>query len=141
MAHYAAVRGMISIVKWNLIKNGKEGMVKDKANNSSNADPKLSLRGCRLAWSRLVDLGSIDPGSNPGSPTHTWVRRTLLVSKHGSSLAWCLCILLSEVSGLKGNWCVLSAIAVIRRRDKCERDDMAIENSRRRFDRPCYPNS
>jgi hypothetical protein len=25
-------------------------------------------RGCRLAWSRLVDLGSIDPGSNPGSP-------------------------------------------------------------------------
>jgi hypothetical protein len=27
------------------------------------------MRGCRLAWSRLVDLGSIDPGSNPGSPT------------------------------------------------------------------------
>jgi hypothetical protein len=27
-----------------------------------------STRGCRLAWSRLVDLGSIDPGSNPGSP-------------------------------------------------------------------------
>jgi hypothetical protein len=26
-------------------------------------------RGCRLAWSRLVDSGSIDPGSNPGSPT------------------------------------------------------------------------
>ena len=25
--------------------------------------------GCRLAWSRLVDLGSIDPGPNPGSPT------------------------------------------------------------------------
>jgi hypothetical protein len=25
--------------------------------------------GCRLAWSRLVDLGSIDSGSNPGSPT------------------------------------------------------------------------
>ncbi len=25
-------------------------------------------RGCRLVWSRLVDLGSIDPGSNPGSP-------------------------------------------------------------------------
>ena len=23
----------------------------------------------RLAWSRLVDLGSIDSGSNPGSPT------------------------------------------------------------------------
>jgi hypothetical protein len=27
-----------------------------------------SFRGCRLVWSRLVDLGSIDPGSNPGSP-------------------------------------------------------------------------
>ena len=36
--------------------------------------PKLcslppQARGCRLAWSRLVDLGSIDSGSNPGSPT------------------------------------------------------------------------
>ena len=29
---------------------------------------KAQKRGCRLAWSRLVDLGSIDPGSNPGSP-------------------------------------------------------------------------
>jgi hypothetical protein len=25
--------------------------------------------GCRLVWSRLGDLGSLDPGSNPGSPT------------------------------------------------------------------------
>jgi hypothetical protein len=25
--------------------------------------------GLRLAWSRLVDLGSIDSGSNPGGPT------------------------------------------------------------------------
>ena len=31
--------------------------------------PLNSKGGCRLAWSRLVDLGSIDPGSNPGSPT------------------------------------------------------------------------
>ena len=31
--------------------------------------PRLCKRGCRLAWSRLVDLGSIDPGSNPGNPT------------------------------------------------------------------------
>ena len=30
---------------------------------------KQDSRGCRLAWPRLVDLGSIDPGSNPGSPT------------------------------------------------------------------------
>ena len=27
------------------------------------------LRGRRLAWSRLRDLGSRDPGSNPGDPT------------------------------------------------------------------------
>ena len=26
-------------------------------------------RGRRLAWSRLRDLGSRDPGSNPGDPT------------------------------------------------------------------------
>jgi hypothetical protein len=42
-------------------------------------------RGCRLAWSRLVDLGSIDPGSNPGSPTTPifilrGIRKTLLVT-------------------------------------------------------------
>ena len=24
--------------------------------------------GCRLVWSRLGDSGSLDPGSNPGSP-------------------------------------------------------------------------
>jgi hypothetical protein len=32
-------------------------------------DKRQNTRGCRLVWSRLVDLGSIDPGSNPGSPT------------------------------------------------------------------------
>ncbi len=36
-------------------------------NLSSNLD-KLK-RGRRLAWSRLGDLGSLDPGSNPGDPT------------------------------------------------------------------------
>ena len=29
----------------------------------------LVMWGLRLAWSRLVDLGSIDSGSNPGGPT------------------------------------------------------------------------
>jgi hypothetical protein len=42
--------------------------------NGDQLDSNLSLNqqnkwGCRLAWSRLVDLGSIDSGSNPGSPT------------------------------------------------------------------------
>ena len=29
--------------------------------------------GCRLAWSRLGDLGSLDPGSNPGSPIRSFL--------------------------------------------------------------------
>jgi hypothetical protein len=37
-----------------------------KPENSLN---QQNSGGCRLAWSRLVDLGSIDSGSNPGSPT------------------------------------------------------------------------
>jgi hypothetical protein len=31
-------------------------------------------RGHRLAWSRLVDLGSIDSGSNPGGPTINFLK-------------------------------------------------------------------
>ena len=42
------------------IKNINNGVV-----SQSEAESK---RGCGLAWSRLVDLGSIDSGSNPGSP-------------------------------------------------------------------------
>ena len=38
-------------------------------NKSDNSFFNENKRGCRLAWSRLVDLGSIDSGSNPGSPT------------------------------------------------------------------------
>jgi len=30
----------------------------------------VEVRGRRLAWSRLRDLGSRDPGSNPGDPTN-----------------------------------------------------------------------
>jgi hypothetical protein len=36
--------------------------------NPENSLNQRNARGCRLAWSRLVDLGSIDSGSNPGSP-------------------------------------------------------------------------
>ncbi len=36
-----------------------------------------SARGCRLAWSRLRDSGSRDLGSNPSSPTTTWVHNPL----------------------------------------------------------------
>jgi hypothetical protein len=37
--------------------------------NSDLSSVQENTWGCRLAWSRLVDLGSIDSGSNPGSPT------------------------------------------------------------------------
>ena len=37
--------------------------------NPENSLNQQNTRGCRLAWSRLVDLGSIDAGSNPASPT------------------------------------------------------------------------
>jgi len=33
-----------------------------------------SMRGCRLAWSRLRDSGSRDLGPNPSSPTKTFYR-------------------------------------------------------------------
>jgi hypothetical protein len=36
---------------------------------SATHNQAIKTWGCRLVWSRLVDLGSIDPGSNPGSPT------------------------------------------------------------------------
>ena len=65
-----------------LLKTQPISLPTDKAidgqvGQESNGDllkPEKSLnqeyaRGCRLAWSRLVDLGSIDSGSNPGSPT------------------------------------------------------------------------
>ncbi len=42
--------------------------------NPENSLDQQNIRGCRLAWSRLVDLGSIDSGSNPGSPTTFWVQ-------------------------------------------------------------------
>ena len=51
-------------------ESGQVGQAKHidqlKSENSLN---QQNSRGCRLAWSRLVDLGSIDSGSNPGSPT------------------------------------------------------------------------
>ena len=47
-------------------ENGNQYMginLKDSSSFSKNS------WGCRLAWSRLGDLGSLDPGPNPGSPT------------------------------------------------------------------------
>jgi hypothetical protein len=43
-------------------------------------------------WFRLVDLGSIDHGSNPGSPTTFWVSNLLgmgpVGSANGSETIW-----------------------------------------------------
>jgi hypothetical protein len=54
--------------------NGSQANIDHERGNVDLKDPKTStdlgkMGGCRLAWSRLVDLGSIDSGSNPGSPT------------------------------------------------------------------------
>ena len=40
-----------------------------KLNSVLSGSSNDIVRGCRLVWSRLGDLGSLDPGSNPGSPT------------------------------------------------------------------------
>ena len=51
-------------------QSGQVGQAKhiDQLNPENSLNQQNSW-GCRLAWSRLVDLGSIDSGSNPGSPT------------------------------------------------------------------------
>jgi hypothetical protein len=52
------------------VESGQAGQIKNvDLTNSENILIQENTRGCRLAWSRLVDLGSIDSGSNPGSPT------------------------------------------------------------------------
>jgi hypothetical protein len=48
-----------------LVKNGKESMVKNKAENGIIDENSW---GCRLAWSRLVASGAIDESSNLSSP-------------------------------------------------------------------------
>ncbi len=47
-------------------ENGNQYMGINLKDPSLNSESK---RGCRLVWSRLGDLGSLDPGSNPGDPT------------------------------------------------------------------------
>jgi hypothetical protein len=65
--HYNGfVNGRRVYVRHKVEINGNQTVEINKAGNSIFSD---NTRGCRLAWSRLVDLGSIDPGSNPGSPT------------------------------------------------------------------------
>ena len=44
--------------------------LEDDLISHTNSFVQQNSWGCRLAWSRLVDLGSIDSGSNPGSPTN-----------------------------------------------------------------------
>ena len=54
-----------------MFQRGSPGLDAEQPMRIDKSDNSLfyeNRRGCRLAWSRLVDLGSIDPGSNPGSP-------------------------------------------------------------------------
>ena len=61
---------------------GKDAWACDYVQVNLNERDSISknTRGCRLAWSRLVDLGSIDPGSNPGNPTTKDIRHALHVA-------------------------------------------------------------
>ena len=57
------------------VESGQVGQTKEcDLINPKNGLIQESKRGCRLAWSRLVDLGSIDSGSNPGSPTTKFLK-------------------------------------------------------------------
>jgi hypothetical protein len=50
--------------------DGQLGQIKNgDLENYGNGFNQQKSWGHRLAWSRLVDLGSIDSGSNPGGPT------------------------------------------------------------------------
>ncbi len=53
-----------------ILENGSKILEATSPNSSLN-HPETWGRG--LAWSRLRDLGSRDPGSNPGDPTNSFV--------------------------------------------------------------------
>ncbi len=60
----------------NKVESGQVGQTREcDLINPKNSLIQEKTRGCRLAWSRLVDLGSIDSGSNPGSPTNPAKKR------------------------------------------------------------------
>jgi len=63
--------------------NGNESM---GMKNLISASVFRTDRGRRLAWSRLRDLGSRDPGSNPGDPTMITAASTTVFSIHSWSM-------------------------------------------------------
>ena len=74
VGHYKGYSGKTRIIEWHkadydtislMVNNGNQKVANNKAELGFKSE---SMRGCRLAWSRLGDLGSLDPGSNPGSP-------------------------------------------------------------------------
>ena len=76
MYHPQNIEALKTLLKTQPISLTTEKAIDGQVGQAKNNDllkPENSLnqqnsRGCRLAWSRLVDLGSIDSGSNPGSP-------------------------------------------------------------------------
>ena len=75
--HPQSMESLKTLLKTQPISLTTEKAVDGQVGQEKNGDPlKLensfnqeNTGGCRLAWSRIVDLGSIDSGSNPGSPT------------------------------------------------------------------------
>ena len=81
IVHYSWVNGKRVFMKHTVKKGTETGTWEQRLGtvNALNSVFHENQRGCRLAWSRLGDLGSLsampcalcgkDPGSNPGSPT------------------------------------------------------------------------
>ena len=80
IVHYSWVNGKRVFMKHTVKKGTWEqhlGTVKD-----FNGVFHEKQWGCRLAWSRLGDLGSLDPGSNPGSPTIKFLKYLKAMRKY-----------------------------------------------------------
>ena len=70
------------------VESGQVGQTKEcDLINPKNGLIQESKRGCRLAWSRLVDLGSIDSGSIRAAPFK--FPRLLLRGLFVGRLAYC----------------------------------------------------
>jgi len=91
IVHYSWVNGKRVFTKHTVKKGTWEqhlGTVKD-----FNSVFHENQRGCRLAWSRLGDLGSPDPGSNPGSPTFRLIPAVSIPSPFTKTVcSWLFCL-------------------------------------------------
>jgi hypothetical protein len=99
----------------------------------------VSARGCRLAWSRLVDLGSIDPGSNPGSPITFSVDSKWFIELHvENSVIRCFKWFSKVLLGLKPNSLDFSTNSLSKYKTKLCLFGIAYAPEGKRGDVQCY---